>query len=517
MARPTVLHAGFLIPNAGDVSSPKMAEPDRVDFNTLGNARFGVITGCLVTVSGATATNTEGVAIVNGSLVVMAGGQSVSLGSSGSQDRYDLLAVNNNGALRIVPGTPAQSPLFPDPPTDVTVLAAVFCPAGASSYVDNVIDKRKMLSDALLTKRAALDPLVTNRNGTGNLYSITGDGTTAWSNDTILRRVGAKTLQVTENLNVEGDLSVGDAITTGTLYAEGRVQSSNLRTGTNFPLNGNSQGDLFQHDTGKLYIYSGTSWKEIATVESAIPVGAVITSMVAPDAMSAGWLSLAGQTIQESATPTPFAIPALGPYITGGTAPNRTMKLPDARGRMLMGTLLGGIAGDMKGSSTISLLLANMPPHKHGVRTQPNGGLDLVARTGPGGRHGHLTKAGGGRHGHPINDPGHVHIGSSTFGGAFVGLVWGGQNKIDAYFNDRSHTYSVEAVDGTMRAYTDITVGSTGSEHVHETEIAEDHTHPISIDHVDPHYHDVTEDSAGNGTPITYTPLHMTVYVYLRV
>jgi hypothetical protein len=514
MARPTVLHAGFLIPNAGDVSSPKMAEPDRVDFNTLGNARFGVITGCLVTASGSTATNTEGIAIVDGSLVVMAGGQNASLGSSGSQDRYDLLAVNKNGQLRVVPGTPAQSPTFPDPPTDVTVLAAVFCPAGAGSLVDNVIDKRKFLSDALLTKRAALDPLVANRNGSGDMFRITGAGVTSWADDTIMWRAGAKTLQITENLNVEGDLHVGDAITAQSLYAEGKVRGSNLQQGFNLPASA-SQGDLFQSDAGHLMIWQGTSWKEIATVESAIPVGAVITSLVAPGAMSAGWLALAGQVIQEGVYPTPFAIPALGPYIiAGGTAPTRSMTLPDARNRMLMGAATAAV---MNGSNSISLLLANLPPHKHNVVTQKNGGLDLTARTGPGGRHGHATKGGQGRHGHNVNDPGHMHIGSSTFAGAFVGLVWGGQNKIDAYFNDRSHTYSVEAVDGTMPAYTDITVGMTGSEHIHETEVAEDHSHPISIDHVDPHDHIVTEDSVGNGTPISYSPAHMTVYVYLRV
>jgi hypothetical protein len=358
----------------------------------------------------------------------------------------------------------------------VTVLAAVFCPAGAGSLVDNVIDKRKFLSDALLTKRAALDPLVANRNGSGDMFRITGAGVTSWADDTIMWRAGAKTLQITENLNVEGDLHVGDAITAQSLYAEGKVRGSNLQQGFNLPASA-SQGDLFQSDAGHLMIWQGTSWKEIATVESAIP--------------------------------------ALGPYIiAGGTAPTRSMTLPDARNRMLMGAATAAV---MDGSNSISLLLANLPPHKHGVVTQKNGGLDLTARTGPGGRHGHATKGGQGRHGHNVNDPGHMHIGSSTFAGAFVGLVWGGQNKIDAYFNDRSHTYSVEAVDGTMPAYTDITVGMTGSEHIHETEVAEDHSHPISIDHVDPHDHIVTEDSVGNGTPISYSPAHMTVYVYLRV
>jgi hypothetical protein len=491
-----------------------MAEPDRVDFNTLGNARFGVITGCLVTVSSSTATNTAGIAIVNGSLVVMDGGQNADLGAAGSQDRYDLLAVNSNGKLRVVPGTPALSPLFPDPPTDVTVLAAVYCPAGSASFVDTVIDKRKMLSDALLTKRAALDPLVANRNGSGDMFRITGEGTTSWADDTVLRRVGAKTLQVTENLNVEADLHVGDAISTGSLYAEGKVRGSNLRQGFNLPDTAN-QGDLFQSDTGTLMIYQGTAWKEIATVESAIPVGAVITSLVAPAGMAAGWVALAGQVIQEDVYATPFAIPALGPYIqSGGTAPHRSMRLPDARNRVLMGAATAAV---LDGSNSISLLLANLPPHKHNTRTNPNGGLDFNARTGPGGRHGHVTQRGG-THLHDVVDPGHRHYwAEAPAGGAFVALSWNGQNKIDAYFNDRSHTYSVESADWTGPALTNIRISTLGSEHDHIIEPVDDHTHPVSIDHIDPHIHEVTESVMGDGAPISYTPAHMTVYVYLRV
>jgi hypothetical protein len=517
MARPTVLHAGFLIPNAGDVASPKMAEPDRVDFNTLGNARFGVITGCLVTVSGATATNTEGIAIVDGKLVPMLGGQSASLGSAGSQDRYDLLVVNSGGNLKIVPGSPAQSPLFPDPPTDVTVLAAVFCPAGAGSYVDNVIDKRKMLSDALLTKRAALDPLVANRNGSGDMFRITGDGATSWADDTVLRRISAKTLQVTENLNVEGDLHVGDAITAQSLYAEGKVRGSNLQQGFNLPASAN-QGDLFQSDAGALLIWQGTAWEEIATVKSSIPVGSVITSLIAPAGMSAGWVALAGQVIQEDVYATPFAIPALAPYIVvGGTAPHRSMTLPDARGRMLMGALSGAAAAKMDGSNSLAVLLANMPPHKHDVKTTPTPLWPPTVRIGPAGRHGHTTQRGG-NHIHEVADPGHRHLGAEApAGGAFVALSWNGQNKIDAYFNDRSHTYSVEAADWTAHALTGIRISSLSSEHDHIIDPVDDHYHTVSIDPLLPHEHDVTESEKGSGQPISYTPLHMTVYVYLRV
>ena len=68
-----------------------------------------------------------------------------------------------------------------------------------------------------------------------------------------------------------------------------------------------------------------------------------------------------------------------------------------------------------------------------------------------------------------------------------------------------------------MLAYTGISIGSSGSAHIHETELQDDHSHPVNLDPVGPHEHDVTENSVGNGTPIPYTPMHMTVFVYLRI
>src|SRR6185295_14701608 len=136
MARPTVLHQGFFVPNAQDVTKPELAEPDRIDFNISGNARWGVLSGCLVTVSGATASNTAGTALVNGVLVDVVAGQNTHVGSGGTQSRFDLVGVDNTGKLVTVAGTPSLDPVFPDPPTTVTALAAVLCSAGGGDYSD---------------------------------------------------------------------------------------------------------------------------------------------------------------------------------------------------------------------------------------------------------------------------------------------------------------------------------------------------------------------------------------------
>src|SRR5262245_55309339 len=128
MARPKVTHDGFLIPNAADVSSPRMAEPDRVDFNTLSSLRWGVVEGCLVTCVNAQVTVNPGLALVNGVMVTVTGGQ-INVGSGGSQDRFDIIGVDDGGNPVLVAGTAGVDPVFPDPPANVTTLAAVFAPA----------------------------------------------------------------------------------------------------------------------------------------------------------------------------------------------------------------------------------------------------------------------------------------------------------------------------------------------------------------------------------------------------
>lgn len=515
MARPSVLHPGFLIPNAAGVTSPQMAEPDQVDFNTLGNARYGVIEGCLVTVTGSTAFNTSGTALVNGQLVTMAGGQTVNMGSAGQQDRYDLLAVDTNGALVLVPGTASDDPVFPDPPTTVTVLAVVFCAAGSSNYTDNVVDKRKFLPDSLLTKISPSASLLANRNGTGNLFGIDGSGITTWANDTLLQRSAAKTLRVSDNLVIDGDLTVGDDITADALTLTGRVTSTNLRTGAVPTVPGNL-GDIYQATTGRIYVYTVSGWAELATLPSVTPVGTVINSLQPPSVMiPLGWVPINGDPVTEAAFPSLFTLAALSGYITG-VAPNRVLTMPNASNRVLMGDFTQ--AGVVGGSSAITVALANMPRHKHNTTLAPGGGYTPYATVGRNGTHSHRNS--GGRHPHGVHEDPHRHQGMegpTGLPGQVVGLFWGGQNKIDAYFNDRSHTYSVEAFDWTMPARTNLQVlADATSDHEHVILQDGDHDHSLNFDTVQEHPHVVSESDVGGDQPITYRPPFLTVFVYVR-
>ena len=247
MARPTVLHQGFFVPNAQDVTKPELAEPDRIDFNISGNARWGVLSGCLVTVSGTTASNTAGTALVNGVLVDVVAGQNTDVGAGGTQSRFDLVGVDSTGKLVTVAGSPSLDPVFPDPPLNVTVLASVFAAVGGSDYSDNVIDKRNMLADSLKTKLSPDADLVVNRNGSGNLFRVDGAGKTTWEADVSIERIDvgpAGALQITPDLQVTNTIYAGGAIGSAkNIYATQKVTGSNLRNASALPSDASARAE----------------------------------------------------------------------------------------------------------------------------------------------------------------------------------------------------------------------------------------------------------------------------------
>ena len=518
MARPTVAHQGFLVPNAQDVAKPELAEPDRIDFNTVAHTRWGVLTGCLVTVTTSTATNTAGTALVNGKLVDVSPGQNVSVGAGGSQDRFDIVGVNSLGILVALPGTESLDPVFPDVPLDVTALAAVLCTAGGGNYSDNVIDKRKLLADSLLTKIPAANDLIVNRNGSGNFFKIDGEGTTSWLNDTILKRHDIGTLRVQDRLLVDDTIVAGGTITTAkSLVAGGRISGSNFRNAATLPSNASGvPGDIFANNgDGRIYVHTNGVWEELATVKASIPMGAVITSLQKPESMPSNWIPLDGAAqVLESTHAALFALLDSWNWPRSGIAPNRVITTVNSSKRMLMVDFAGTI-GAVGGSSSITLGIDNLPQHKHNARALMGGGHQPTITINQDGGHRHVLS--GGEHGHPVSDPGHQHFGADhILGGGFICAAWGGRNKIDAYFNDRSHTYSVEMAEWTRAAYTGISIGSSGSAHGHEISYEGQHGHGASVSATPQHDHPPYEEYVGNGTPLQWSPSHLTVYCYIR-
>lgn len=518
MTRPILTHDGFLIPNAAGVSNSRMAEPDQIDFNTIAHALWGVVEGCLVTCAGSTATTTGGLAIVNGKLVTV-NGQSQTLGIGGVLDRFDLLVVDQGGTLLVVRGDESTDPVFKDVSIDTTVLAAVFVPTGTSNLADNVIDKRKFVAKNLLTKIAASDPLIQNRNGTGDHFYVTGGGTMTWEGDTTLERTSAGKIRIRNLLQVDDAIAAGGAITGETLSVAGKVTSSNLKQQTAVPsVVGLLPGTLFQNQTnGRIFALQNGAWNELATISGAVPVGTVITSVQPKEYMNGlGWLPLDGSTISEDQYPNLFGIASLGTVT--GTAPHRSMKLPNAGSRVLMTNwsnppgFTGGPAGNL-----ITLTLSQMPTHKHDVNVTPDGGGPITVTLQPAGDHAHAMDPGG-EHIHWVNEHPHAHQGMNHWGTAspVISVFWGGHNKIDALFNDRNHTYSVEAADWTMPAVGEVDVLSNGSAHGHVIKSSGLHTHPASAAGMVDHDHAVTESNKGSGASIDITPQYITFYAYIR-
>lgn len=502
-----------------------MAEPDQIDFATAANAQWGVVEGCKVTITTFTVMVDPGIALVNGKLIAVAGG-TVTLASSGAQDRFDSVVVNEGGNIVVLAGAPSVDPVFVDVPVSNTLLAVVFCPVGAESFAGFVIDKRRFVSKALLTKIATSDPLIYNANGIvggapgpyggsapGSChFSVLGDGYIEWEGDTCLYRYGPETLYVKKHLMASGNLQASANVMGKKLIAQQEVSGSNLLMGeapppaASYPL-----GAIHQNTAnGQIVINTPTGWKELAVVDGIMPVGSVIQSVEPPSVMEPkGWLLLDGKTITETVYPRMFTLSA---FSSSGEVGSRVMTLPNATGRVLRGGTSG--AGNKGGHDSISLSTDQMPRHRHNTRTLAAGGTAASGRTSRAGRHSHTVW--GGVHTHLVDDPGHSHNDGEYPAGAFVCLVWGGQNKIDALFNDRNHTYSVEAVHWTGRATTGITISSLASEHAHTVDDNGDHEHTFSLDPVPAHVHPVGEDDVGQGQPIDITPSYLTTYTYIR-
>lgn len=520
-----VAHGGFLIPNADGIAAREMAEPDQVDFNTLGNSRWGVVSGCEVTISGASTTAslspTTGVVVVNGVVVQVPGSQTVTLGSGGSQPRVDLICVNEAGTLVSVPGTPAAAPVSPDVPATMTLLASVFCPIGSSNFSSTITDKRNMLQSVFVGNSASTGVVLLNRYNGDDTFRILGSGRMEWNNsDTYLQRASAGVLQAHSSLVLDGNLSTdGDITSAGNATITGTLSASNLVRSSSFPTSG-AQGTILQRQ-GRVYVQtsassSSPSWEEVITASGSNQPGDIKQSMRSPDQMT-GWLPLIGQEVIETEHPSLFLVEGLQPFIVNG--PVRSMTLPDATNRILLPTR--ATPGQTGGETSVTLTTNNLPPHRHGVALQPGGAHGHVASTDQRGNHKHLTEANGGAHTHPIKDPGHYHAGvDSPLGTAFIAAQWEipAKHKLDGPVNDSSHTFTVNAVERTVLARTGITrTEATGSGHQHATDEQGAHGHVVTVTAAENHNHLVSEQDVGGGAAIPIQPPYLTVYTYIKV
>lgn len=525
MARPSVAHGGFIIPNAGDVSEPILAEPDKIDFNTVANARWGVISGCLVTAqSGGVVSVQDGTAVVNGQFVLVKAA-TLPITSATGPPRFDLVVTDNSGNPSVLVGTQSSNPVMRDVLPTQTLLAVILCVSGKAA-TDFVVDKRKFLAPNLLTQVGIEDDLLRNFNAPGaaptdpvlNYYRVLGSGETIWLNDARLKRTGAASLGIEDNLDVKTALSAGTLASRGTLTVAGNLTAKNFRRSVGTPPNPGTIGDLWQDpDTGKLSIFKKISgldqWDEVTSISSILPTGSILQSLETPTRMSPlGWLALDGNVVvDETAYPNLFKVAALLAYAQG-TAPNRKLYLPNLSRRVLMtdhanAGKYGPNRAKGTNPNTIKLTVAQMPQHGH--KALGAGGFtpkgEITGSPATTGYHTH--PAAGLVHSHPYTDPGHGHdVSVATLVGATV--TNGAGTSSTAVFTPNATGRTKIKSDEALIA---VTVGNPSPALKAD---GAPHDHPITFSPVPAHEHNT--DLAGSGAGIDITPDYFTVYTYVK-
>lgn len=109
-----------------------------------------------------------------------------------------------------------------------------------------------------------------------------------------------------------------------------------------------------------------------------IPIGGMLPWVGAPLSPPSGFLSCWGGTCAENTYPLLFANLLAAGGTPSGTAPNRTIPLPDLRDRVVYGAGLGASKGTYStgGSDTVT-----MPDHNHGTGTYITATVDLNLQT----------------------------------------------------------------------------------------------------------------------------------------
>lgn len=532
---------GFIIPNAETYAPDyQTSQPDQGDFLILGNAQYGVIAGCKVSLSAETTASVSTgphILLVDGELYQIGDNLSVSIPGKGALPRFDLVvfdtATDPSPGLRVVSGTPATNPVFPDITSTITPLAAVFVPASGGSTTAHIIDKRNIIQTSLTALDT--DNLIRNyaSNGTGIRFNIDGSGKVSWGTsgtaDTHLERLSAGVLKATDeiraaNFKATASITVNDeeVITTETI---------DWGTGAARPVSADI-GDIYvNNQTGSISVWKPENGTEQwVTLQPNVPAGTVIQSFV-PEARMPGWLLLNGQTVAKANVGNLWDLfkddPAWRPTV------NEELVLPNLTGRFPVGaggsggspgTLHGSlVGGNPTGLISVTLAEAQLPPHTH--QTSPNnlqpgfltgvgGGHDHSGTVNPGGAHAHVATAAG-SHSHPVNDPGHAH--GWNGGWPIVSTLEEPDSCVDAVFTDLNHMWRTIAVPYSTVNQTNIGIG-TGGTHTHPTDQEPAHTHSFTTSPHGGHQHTLpTHSVIGQGRAIEFRPPSISLYFYIKI
>lgn len=216
------------------------------------------------------------------------------------------------------------------------------------------------------------------------------------------------------------------------------------------------------------------------------PVGSILTyaGVTVPN----GWLLCDGSEVSKLLYPRLFSTIV---NLYGTPSNNNNFVLPNLQDRVPVGKTNTNSVGNMGGSSSITLSVAQLPSHTHTGTTVSNGS------------HNHSgTSDSNGSHNHSINDPGHIH------------------SVVDAYFaenrgynqrvfgtgsgTDNDNDYITRNIN-TGSSSTGISVNSAGS-----------HTHTFTTGDSGSHSHTFTTDSTGSGNQIDIRNKYVIINYIIR-
>ena len=166
----------FEILNEADAFNKDQSELDNVDIDVLVAAynRTGIWKGLAVTEdspASLTVEVTAGLVIINDVVVAVLSGSVTSGAADGTNPRFDLVTVDTTGALAIVAGNAAASPVFPEVPANEVLLAALYIPSSDTTIATNQItDKRVVIPFIRNPRRKQHDMLM--RDATTTLTSL---------------------------------------------------------------------------------------------------------------------------------------------------------------------------------------------------------------------------------------------------------------------------------------------------------------------------------------------------------
>lgn len=206
--------------------------------------------------------------------------------------------------------------------------------------------------------------------------------------------------------------------------------------------------------------------------------------------------------------------PALATALGGTT-------LPDFRSRIPVGYHPGqNTMLQLRGSSTVTLVEGNLPPHKHNVSIDSSGEHVHAATTSTAPNHTHqVTVDSGG---------GHIHTATAVSGGAHTHGVGGlgrfATTSRTSEFSPRVAPTEVatgttaavpsygaqtavasESASGSAGSHTHTITVASGGVHAHDASLTSDgaHSHTVTVASNGLHTHTVTESMVGSGTPIS--------------